>query len=237
MSFVSTKKTIKVSKNSKVISFKYNGRQYTFVGEVHSGLKKDISPQIEDGILILECNKRYNNISLGELNKHYKSYVAKNKKIENESYIDLAVLYFTNQYKNIRNKKEQLKKVTKGKSVQVICIDERDPKDFQKTQVRTLKKKEPGKYNVAKNLFIRLRKEINKMKKSKVKDRLQKEINDIINNKMKENSSYLVQTLSEIILDYEIINNYILNDKIKANNITGILGKNHVNNIKKYLDI
>lgn len=231
------KKSIKTSSNTKVINFEYNDRKYTFVGEVHSGTKIDISPQINDGLLILECKKKINNLSLDKISNHYIKFVKKNKKIGNESYIDLSLLYFTKKYKNILNKKKQLKQVINKKKVKIICVDERDPSNFQKTQVRTLKKKDPRKFHKIKNIFIILRKEINKMKKTTIKDKLQKEINDIIKNKMKDNSSFIVQTLSEIILDYEIINNYILNDDIKEKNITGIFGKNHINNIKKYLSI
>jgi hypothetical protein len=227
---------IKVGKNSKIVNFEYNNIQYTFIGEVHSGLKTDISPQIQNGLLILECPEKYNNYSISKISNHYRKTVKHNKDIKNESYIDLSILYFTKKYQTLLNKNKKLKEIIKNKKIKMICIDERNPTDFLKIQVRSLYKKENHKqYNIIKNIFIMLKKEIKRMKKSKIKDNLLKEINEIIENKMKTNSDHLVQTLSEIILDYEIINNYILNDKIKEKHITAILGKNHVNNIIKYL--
>tara|TARA_B110000285_G_C15134207_1_gene625753 strand:- start:2658 stop:3368 length:711 start_codon:yes stop_codon:yes gene_type:complete len=230
---------IKVSKTSRVVNFKYNNTQYTFIGETHSGLKNDISPQIQNGLLLLECPKRYNDLQINKILKHYQKSVKDNKKIKNESYIDLSILYFTNKYVNILNKNKKLKEIVKNEKIKIICIDERNPIDFLKIQVDSLYRKgdDHKQYKIIKNIFIILKKEIKKMKKSKIKDNLLNEINEIIENKMKTNSNYIVQTLSEIILDFEIINNYILNDKIKEKHITAILGRNHVKNIIKYLDL
>ena len=227
---------IKVEPNSKIFNFEYNNRQYTFIGEVHSGSKNDISPQIQNGLLILEFPKRYNDFTISKIINYYGKIVKDNKYMKNESYIDLSMLYFANKYQTVLNKNKKLKEIIKNKKIKIICIDERNNKDFMKIQVRSLYKKNHKQYKIIKNIFIILKKEIKKMKNSKIKDNLLKEIDEIIENKMKTNSDYLVQTLSEIILDFEIINNYILNDKIKEKHITAILGKNHVNNIIKYLN-
>ena len=84
---------IKVEKDSKVINFEYNNKKYTFIGETHSGLKIDISPHILNGLLILECPKRYNNYTINKISTHYKKSVKDNKILKNESYIDLSILY------------------------------------------------------------------------------------------------------------------------------------------------
>ena len=229
------------SNNTQINYFKHNGVEYIFIGEAHSGLKKDISSLIDKSnnkiLSIVECHMDMNKLPIGKISSHYKKKVKEDKKIKNESYIDLHINHYSNKYKSLFNKNKELKEVIKKQKVKLVCVDGRKPSDFPKTQVRTLYKKDIKKYNEIKSKFLKLKNKISKMKESKTKKALLKEINDIIDNKLKEKSSYLLQTLSEIILDYEILNNYILNDKIKSKYVIGIFGKNHVNNIKKYFKI
>lgn len=228
---------MKVSSNTEIIKFKHNNKKYTIIGENHQDIKKNIGGNIKEGLLLLECDYRYNNKKISTLLNHYK-----NKKDTNTSYIDLSLLYFTKKYYNQLNKNKRFKTIVNNKKIKVKCIDDRSEEDFPKIQIYKLRKKYPEKFKIIKNRFDLLKKEINKIKQSKIKDKLLKKINHIINVEMKskltDSSVNSAETLSQIILDFEIINNYILNNEnIKEKNITIIVGKNHLKNIKKYLEI
>ena len=231
-------KNIKTN-NTSILTFSKNGKDFMFIGEVHSGIKQDISKLINDFdgniLTILECNKGFNTLSINKISTRYKKIIKDNKSNKNDSYIDNHLLFFTKKYKSLFNKNKLLKDISKSEKIKTICIDERKPADFPKSQIRTVIKKDIKKFNNAKKMLLKTKHKINNMEESNGKNILLNKINDIINNKLKKNSPFLLQVLSEIILDYEILNNYILNNKHKEKYVIGIFGKNHINNIKKLI--
>lgn len=222
-----------ITKDTIIMNFVIEDKNFILIGENHMGEKKDISNIINnikgEVLLLLECPKEYNNKKISEIYKYYKK-----SEIKNESYIDLSLLYFSKKYKTLLNNNKKMKDVVKNKKVEIKCIDKRNPKYYTKNQVRTKYKKNEKEMNIIINEFKNLKQKIINMKESSIKKKLLKNVNDIIENKLKKNSNHLLQTLSEIILDYEIINIILNKSKIKQKYIIGIFGKNHVKNIKNY---
>jgi hypothetical protein len=219
-----------LTKDTKILKYK----NMTFIGEIHGnikekGLGKYIENLNEEIIILLECHQNINKISIGKIKKHYKNKIKINEQFKDDSYID-NVLYFFSKKSNILNRNKKLNEIIKKKKIKILCIDKRFANNYPKSQIRTLYKRDPEQIKNFEKELKKLKKKINKLNKSKSKTLLLKEIDDILDTKLKKNSSYLLQTLSEIILDYEIIKKIIkYNDK----KIIGIFGKNHINNLKK----
>ena len=204
-----------LQRGTLVYKFTYNNNNFTFIGERHDGIKEPIQFK---GKALLEAHKNLNNFDMKTIKKHYKKKTEEDKKIKNESYIDLF----------IRSKTKWARKKTL-KELNIFPIDTRNPLDYPKSQIRTIYKKNP---KLIKKLLFganRVKSLIDNIQISSIRKKLSKRINNYIKELNNPKSSKLLQTQGEILLDYEIVI-HVLNNKDK--NVIGIFGKNHVNNLK-----
>ena len=230
-----------LTKNTSI--FKFNN--ITIIGEVHGGIKeKNLSKYINKmefqgkTIIILECHKNIMDMKINDIKKHYKKKIKNNEKNKDDSYIDNVIYFFVNKYSNLLNKNKIFKDVMKNKKIKLVCLDDRNIDDYPKKQVRTIFKNNKNKYDNLKNKIIKIKKDVEKLEESKIKQNLLKNI-DLNLLKLDEKSSYIFQTISEIILNYNIIKFILVRLSKKTNtmeqkdNIIIIVGKNHLNDLKK----
>jgi hypothetical protein len=222
-----------LTKNTSV--FKFNN--ITIIGEVHGGIKeKTLSKYInkmDKTIIILECHKNIMDLKINDIKKHYNKKIKTNKQNQDDSYIDNVIYFFINKYANLLNKNKIFKDVMKNKKIKLVCLDDRKIDDYPKKQVRTIFKNNKNKYDNLKNKIIKIKKDIEKFEESKIKQNLLKNIDLNLLKLNEKSSSYIFQTISEIILNYNIIK-FILKKTNKKDNIIIIVGKNHLNDLKKF---
>ena len=226
-----------LTKNTTI--FKLNN--ITIIGEVHEGIKeKTLSKYIDKmklrdnrtkTIIILECHKNIMDLKINDIKKHYKKKIKINEKNKDDSYIDNVIYFFVNKYSNFLNNKI-FKDVMKNKKIKLVCLDDRKIDDYPKKQVRTIFKNNKNKYDNLKNKIKKIKKDIEKLEESKIKQNLLKNI-DLNLLKLDEKSSYIFQTISEIIFNFYIIK-FILKKTNKKDNIIIIVGKNHLNDLKNF---
>ena len=224
-----------LTKNTSI--FKINN--ITIIGEVHGGIKeKNLSKYInkmDKTIIILECHKNMMDLKINYIKKHYKKKIKDNKDNKDDSYIDNVIYFFVNKYSTILNNKI-FKDAMKNKKIKLVCLDDRKIDDYPKKQVRTIFKNNKNKYDNLKKIIIKIKKDVEKLEESKIKQNLLKNIDLNLLKLNDKKSSYVFQTLSEIILNYNIIK-FILKKTNKKDNIIIIVGKNHLNDLKKIFQL
>lgn len=229
-----------LTKNTSIFKFNKFGNPITIIGEVHGGIKeKTLSKHINKmgkTIIILECHKNIMDMKINDIKKHYKKKIKNNGKNKDDSYIDNVIYFFVNKYSNLLNKNKIFKDVMKNKKIKLVCLDDRKIDDYPKKQVRTIFKNDKNKYDNLKNKIKKIKKDVEKLEESKIKQNLLKNIDLNLLKLDEKTSSYIFQTISEIILNYNIIKFILvrLSKKTKQkDNIIIIVGKNHLNDLKK----
>lgn len=207
-----------IQKGTLIKNIKYKDTYFIFIGEKHEGAKNDISQYFTNFEVLLECHYKTHRFSPQKLIDHYTQKVVLDKLRMDESYIDKHLSYVLNEYGKIP-------KNTK-------CIDVRKLRDYPKNSVRYLTKNNKELIDKTLKEMLKLEKKVVLLKDGKIRDVLMGQIKDNIRVLKSGNSSKLLQTISEVLLDYEILRNM---QTTTSKIVIGIFGKNHVNNIARYL--
>ena len=228
-----------VTKNTDIFEFERDGRKFLFIGESHGGNKTDISKHLEideKTLTIVEAHTNINNMPIKKIHSFYNKKIKDNKQKNDDSYIDNHLLHFSKKYKTILNGNKSLKEISHRRKIKVLAIDKRTLEDYpEKTPKFLIKTEGKEKYDKIMAEMVLLKKDINKMEESSIKKKLLLEIDDTINVKLHPkngNSDNTMKRVSEIILDFEILKHIT---KGKDKKVIGIVGRNHIKNIKKYL--
>jgi len=235
------------NKNISLLTFNYNKKKYIFIGEDHQSRKNNDIIQIinafnEPLLIILEAYVGLNDKSISTISNFYNKKLKEEKQKKSnfdDSLIDRFIVSYMHTNKMIFNNNKTLKQLNGKTKNRLITIDKRKPSDYPPIFLNN--KKYISKIENARKEMYKLKRKIQNMIDGKIKEKLLYEVNKNINQLEKDykitDIAPLLENISQIILDFEIINKYILNNNdFDEEYIFGIFGKHHIKNIKKYLN-